>query len=283
MTELPWNNEGGLPVPGAFRKPQYFHAMSWLLIALAAFGGSLLTFFSGFGLGTILLPVFLLFFSPVEAVALTAVAHLVNNLFKAALMARHADLRVVLTFGLAALPGAWLGALLLERMGNIADWGTWTLGPLDGTLVPVKVVVALLMLAFGLFELLPEERQPQFPPKALPWGGLLSGFFGGLSGHQGALRSAFLLRLGLSRDAFIGSGILIACGIDLVRLGTYFSGGIVLGGREQGMALLLAAVAAIAGAWLGNRLLKKVTLRFLRVFVSAGIFLMALALGLGLV
>ena len=33
-----------------------------------------------------------------------------------------------------------------------------------------------------------------------------SGFFGGLSGMQGALRSAFLARAGLSKEAFVASG-----------------------------------------------------------------------------
>lgn len=45
-----------------------------------------------------------------------------------------------------------------------------------------------------------------FPPHWLPLGGLLSGFFGGLSGNQGALRSAFLLKAGLSKEAFIATG-----------------------------------------------------------------------------
>ncbi|HNB58476.1 MAG TPA: sulfite exporter TauE/SafE family protein, partial [bacterium] len=47
----------------------------FLLIAIAAFTASALTFFSGFGLGTILMPVFALFFPVHTAVALTAVVH----------------------------------------------------------------------------------------------------------------------------------------------------------------------------------------------------------------
>ena len=56
--------------------------MEYLVIAVAALVVSMMTFFSGFGLGTLLLPVFALFF-PVEiAVATTALVHLANNLFK---------------------------------------------------------------------------------------------------------------------------------------------------------------------------------------------------------
>ena len=49
--------------------------MTELIICLVALFGSALTFFSGFGLGTILVPVFALFF-PIElAIALTAIVH----------------------------------------------------------------------------------------------------------------------------------------------------------------------------------------------------------------
>jgi hypothetical protein len=52
--------------------------------------------------------------------------------------------------------------------------------------------MALLMMVFALFELLPSLRKLTFSNRHLVIGGLLSGFFGGFSGHQGALRSAFL-------------------------------------------------------------------------------------------
>ncbi len=53
-----------------------------MLVCLVALLASGLTLFSGFGLGTLLLPAFALFF-PVEiAVAATAIVHLINNLFK---------------------------------------------------------------------------------------------------------------------------------------------------------------------------------------------------------
>ena len=49
------------------------------LVALLASG---LTFFSGFGLGTLLTPVFALFF-PIEiAITITSIVHFLNNLFK---------------------------------------------------------------------------------------------------------------------------------------------------------------------------------------------------------
>ncbi len=38
----------------------------------------------------------------------------------------------------------------------------------------------------------------------------MTGFFGGLSGMQGAMRSAFLAKSGLGKEAFIATGAVIA-------------------------------------------------------------------------
>lgn len=56
--------------------------MAFVMITVMAFLGSFLTLFSGFGLGTLLMPVVAIFFPVAVAVALTAFVHLVNNLFK---------------------------------------------------------------------------------------------------------------------------------------------------------------------------------------------------------
>ncbi|WP_324712199.1 hypothetical protein [Flavobacterium columnare] len=56
--------------------------MDYIIICIVAFIGAGLTLFSGFGLGTLLLPVFGLFF-PIEiAITLTALVHFLNNVFK---------------------------------------------------------------------------------------------------------------------------------------------------------------------------------------------------------
>jgi len=58
----------------------------------------------------------------------------------------------------------------------------------------MKATIAVLLLFFAIFELLPRFKHFSFDRKYLPLGGILSGFFGGLSGNQGALRSAFLVK-----------------------------------------------------------------------------------------
>ena len=84
--------------------------MDYIIICLAALIGSALTLFSGFGLGTILVPVFAIFF-PIEiAIALTAIVHFLNNLFKLALLGKKANKNVVLRFGVPSIVAAFAGA-----------------------------------------------------------------------------------------------------------------------------------------------------------------------------
>jgi uncharacterized membrane protein YfcA len=260
--------------------------MSYVVVCLVAFVASGLTLFSGFGLGTLLLPAFALFF-PVEiAVSATAVVHLANNFFKLILVGRHANARAVLAFGLPAIPGALVGATALAYLSTLPDLARYTLFGRELSVTGVKLVIALLIAGFAVLELAPASDRLTFRARWLTLGGLLSGFFGGLSGHQGALRSAFLIQMRLSKQAFIGTGVVCAVLVDLTRITVYgsaFASGPGAGGRLDGALIAAATAAALVGAMLGVRLLGKVTLTFVRRLVGGMLLLLALAMGLGLV
>lgn len=256
--------------------------MSLAVIALAALTASGLTLFSGFGLGTLLMPAFALFFPVDAAVALTAVVHLANNLLKLGLLGRHADRGVVLRFGLPALVAAIGGAALLESLAGSEPLAVWSLGSRTATITPIKLVVGSLMVVFAVLETLPSFERWAVPTRYLPFGGLLSGFFGGLSGHQGAFRSAFLVRAGLSKEGFVATGVVIAVLVDATRIPVYAGtiGGVL---QDHGLLLAVAVTAAFLGVWLGTRLLKKVTIGSIRVTVSILLVLLGLALGSGVI
>lgn len=255
--------------------------MAYPIICLAAFLASGLTLFSGFGLGTLLLPVMAVFFPIDLAIALTAVVHFLNNLFKLALLGRYADKTVVVRFGLPAIFTALLGAQALFWLSHLQPLTSYRFLSMQLQIMPVKLVVAGLMVLFGLMELLPQWGRISMGRRYLPLGGMLSGFFGGLSGNQGALRSTFLLKAGLSKEAFIGTGIVLSLLVDIPRIFLY---GRNLPLLRSGSGLLVAAVlAAFAGALLGNLLVKKVTLRLIQVLVAVMLFGIAVALGCGLI
>jgi uncharacterized membrane protein YfcA len=252
--------------------------MDYVVLIAVAFGASLLTFFTGFGLGTILLPAFALFFPPEVAVGLTAVVHLANNLFKLALVGRHASLPVALRFGLPAIPAALAGAWLLGWLSGLPPVATWSAGTRTFLVTPVGLAVGALLLGFAGFDLWPWGERLAIPSRWLPAGGLLSGFFGGLSGHQGALRSAFLVRAGLPKEAFIATGVVCAVAVDLTRLPVYADRFLARSVADAAPLLVCAVLAAFSGALLGRRLLRQTSFRAIEIAVA--VLLAAVALGL---
>ncbi len=252
---------------------------SLLIIPAAALGASLLTLISGFGLGTLLLPVFALFFPLDAAILLTAVVHLLNNVFKLGLLGAHIHWHTVLRFGVPGIAGAFVGAWLMRSLGERAALFQGVRHPVD----PLDLTIAGLMGVFGLFELSRTLNRMALPAAWLVPGGLISGFFGGLSGHQGALRSVFLLRTGLTKEAFIATGVAVACLVDLTRLPTYLSSGMLGTLRAEWPVLLASVLAAFAGAWWGKKMIPKVTMRGVQFAVGALMLAIAVMLGSGVI
>lgn len=258
--------------------------MDIALIVIVAALASALTLYSGFGLGTILLPAFALFLPAPLAVAATGVVHLLNNLFKGTLLRKRADWATVLKFGIPAVPAAIAGAWLLAVLGDtprLFQWSSFgrTFGPTGAGLT-----IGLLMIVFAALELQRWFQKLEAPPRLMPLGGLLTGFFGGLTGQQGAFRSMFLLRSGLPAEQFIATGVMIAILVDLSRLTTYagsFAGaGLDPTGRE-GLLVAAGTLSAFAGAYVATRHLDNVTIDTVRYTVAALMLVVGFALAVG--
>ena len=253
-----------------------------ILVIVAAFLAAGLTMYSGFGLGTLMLPVFSLFFPVEVAVVATALVHGANNVFKVSLLGSLADRNVVIRFGIPAIFAAMAGAAALGWISQFNINLQYELFGQDAEISPVKGVIGFLMLAFALFELLPRFRKVSFEARYLPLGGVLSGFFGGLSGHQGALRSAFLAKAGLSTEAFVGSNAWIGFLVDLTRIAAYglllFLAGESFGDFDGWRLVIAGSVAAFAGVLVGKKFLHKVTMASIQTLV--GILLFGVAIGL---
>lgn len=252
--------------------------MEFFFVPLAAFVASTLTLFSGFGLGTLLMPVAAVFFPVDVAIAMTAAVHLANNVFKGFLLGKRADRDVLLRFGIPAVAAASLGALLLGRLSGTEPLFEYDAFGRTFTTTVLGIVVGALILFFVVIESSRRLATVALDRRWLPLGGLVSGFFGGLSGHQGAFRSMFLLKAGLDKQAFVATGVLIAIGVDLARTSIY---GFQFSGAREPIAWALvftATLAAFLGAYLGARMLDNVTFGTVRAIVS--VLLVVIALGL---
>lgn len=251
------------------------------VIAAVAFSASALTFVSGFGLGTLLMPVMAAFMPLERAIALTGVVHFLNSVFKLSLVGRQAAWPIVVRFGLPALAASLVGAWWLVRMAGQPPLFTYELAGRTCTVTTTRLIIATLLLAFVLMEWVPRWRTLSFPPAYVPIGGVLSGLAGGVSGMQGALRSAFLARTGLSRDAFVATGVAIACLIDVSRVGVY-STSFARHRADLDMRVLAVAIAAaFAGALLGRRYLERMTMDGVRHVIAVLLLVMGVAMGAG--
>jgi len=212
--------------------------------------------------------------------------HGANNVCKVRLLGRHADREVGLKFGLTASAAAVIGAMVLGWIAQSASGLTIEVNenPVSN-ITPIKLVVGLLMIGFALFELLPRFRKLEFDRRYLPLGGLLSGFFGGLSGHQGALRSAFLAKTGLTSERFVGSNAVIGLLVDLTRISVYVTLFTAAEGQLESFAawpmVISGSLAAFCGVMVAKRYLRKVKMTSIQTLVGVLLFGVGLALVTG--
>lgn len=262
--------------------------MEFIIIPAASVIISTLTLYSGFGLGTMLLPVFALFFPVEVAVAATAIVHGANNAFKIAVVGRYADRGLILKFGIPAILAAFLGAAALGLVAHFGEIARYSIGPRTAVITPVKLTLGILILFFALFELLPRLRKIEFDQKYLFIGGILSGFFGGFSGHQGALRSAFLAKVGVSTQGFVGTNAAIGFMVDAARITTYAAMFLAAKaanpvGYEQAPLIAAAVLSAFAGVIIGRLYLHKITMKTVQTVTGTLLTVIAVALASGIV
>jgi uncharacterized membrane protein YfcA len=253
--------------------------MDIFILITVSFGASWLTFFCGFGLGTMLTPVFYMLFKDLElAIAATTVVHFLNNVFKFMLMKKSVNWKIAIPFGLAAIPAAFVGAYLLTHFDDF----TMTSIQLFGKSLDIKAMnltFGIVLSTFALIELIPTWGI-SFSKQKLWIGGVISGFFGGLSGHQGALRTAFLVKYKLEKNVFIATGIVVALTIDIVRSSVYFSD-LSKVDNINWRFVLISLIAALLGAISGRYFLQKIKLDTLNIIVSIGMLVFGITLALG--
>jgi uncharacterized protein len=196
---------------------------------------------TGFGIGSLLTPVFALRVDTMIAVAAVSVPHVVGTALRYWLIKTDPDRKVLWTFGLTSAAGGLLGALLQRFAGN--RWLTVLFG-------------ILLLFAAGA-ELTGAARRMRFRGAGAWVAGALSGLLGGLVGNQGGIRSAALIGFDLPKQTFVATATAIALFVDGARLPVY----LVM--QRDGMASVARSIAwatagVVAGTVLGGRLLARI-------------------------
>ena len=254
--------------------------MEYILVAISSLLASFLTFYSGFGLGTILMPIVAIFFPLPIAIGLTAVVHLLHNLLKTELLWKSINWKIVRRFGLTASVAAIPGAFALHGLSEIAPLHKYSIFSINGEISILHLFIGLIIILFASTKIFPGKTMKI---NNLFLGGALSGFFGGLSGHQGVFRSAFLINMDLSKEGFIGTNGVIATMVDIVRLSIYGWSFWSLLTNIQAALLIVAAGSALVGIGLGMILLRKLTLEFIQKFIIVLLFVLGMLLIIGII
>lgn len=254
--------------------------MEYLLIALATFFASFISFYSGFGLGTILMPVIAIFLPLPLAITLTAIIHLFHNLLKTGLLWRAVDWNVAIRFGSMALIASIPGALLLKKLSVFTPLMTYSVLGIPAELSLLHICIGLLLILFATLEAFPYK---DYRVKNLYLGGALSGFLGGLSGNQGALRSVFLINSNLKKEPFIATNAFIAVVVDSARLVIYSLSFQQLFVTTNRPLIMIPLAASLGGVLLGMLLLKKITIALIQRTIIVLLYVLGILLVAGII
>jgi uncharacterized membrane protein YfcA len=261
----------------------YFCGMEYVFILVVAALGSGISFFSGFGFGTLLLPVMALFFDLQTAVFATAIVHFLNNVFKLTLVGKHAHWKTVIQFGIPSAVGAFLGAEALNYLAHLQRPLHIEFWMMETNTTFLGVIMGFVLIFLATMEYSNALVRVNKSPRILWLGGIFSGFFGGLSGQQGAIRSAFLMNHFEDKQVFIGTRAALAFIVDAVRIFTYAASFQLFLQNEIYLPMALALTGGMSGALIGNKFLKKTSIEWIRKTVMVFLFIMGTLMIAGLV
>lgn len=196
---------------------------------------------AGFGIGSILTPLFAWMYGAKLAVAIVSVPHFIATALRCVLLRQKIAWGVLKGFGVMSALGGLTGALLHVYLRS--PW----LGILLGVLI---LWVALAGLTGWL-------KHIKFEGKLAWYAGAVSGFLGGMVGNQGGIRSGAMLGLRVQKETFVATATAIGVLVDVARMPVY------LATQTRGIAgawvqLSVSVVGCVIGTFLGLRFLKRV-------------------------
>ena len=195
---------------------------------------------AGFGIGSLLTPVFATQVPLKLAVAAVSIPHLLATGIRFLMMREHVDRRLLWSFGIFSALGGLAGALAHR----------WATSP------ALTIVFGCALLLASLSELTGAARRVQLRGASAWIAGAMSGILGGLVGNQGGIRSAALLGFRTTRAAFVATATAVALLVDGARMPVYL--------WLEGKALVdllvpigIACAGCVAGTFWGRKVLER--------------------------
>lgn len=214
--------------------------MDVVLLVAGAFIAAAVSGSAGFGGALLLLPLLTAVVGAQQAVPLLTVAQLFGNLSRVGFGVRSIAWRPVGLFLLGALPASVIGSLAFVSLPA-------------GILTRAIGIGVLAFAVLKYFRILTFERSN----RVLVVGGTTTGFLSGLIGSAGPLGAAVFLSQGLAPVAYVASEATTALAMHIVKTVIY-GGTLDLDSSFWSLAVLLGG-AMVAGTWVANRFLRRVS------------------------
>ncbi|MBI4644323.1 MAG: sulfite exporter TauE/SafE family protein [Deltaproteobacteria bacterium] len=228
-----------------------------LLTLLASTIGTI----TGFGTSTIMIPVLVMFLPPVEAIFLVAIIHWFGDVWKISLFHKGFNLKLITLFGVIGLLTSYIGASV-------------SLGADKEILLRF---LGLFLAGYAIFLVLQSKFKVRAGNITALSGGALSGFFAGMFGIGGAIRSMFLSAFDLPKEMYIATAGAIGIMVDATRIITYFTGGTTLP-NQLWWSLLILIPVSFSGAQIAKRIVDRIPQEKFRGIIA--VFLLVIAVKL---
>lgn len=231
--------------------------MEIFYIALLTLVAATIGTITGFGTSTLMIPVLVIFFPPVEAIFLVAIIHWFGDIWKISLFRKGFSWRLLVLFGAVGLATSYLGAFV-------------SLGANEQILLRL---LGAFLAGYALFLIFQSKFKIPAGNLTAVSGGALSGFFAGMFGIGGAIRSMFLSAFDLPKAVYIATAGAIGLLVDSTRIITYFAGGTTLP-RELWYGLILFIPVSFLGAQVAKKVVDRIPQNKFRIVIA--VFLLAI-------
>ena len=222
-----------------------------LIVVATALVAGTLGGITGMSTSIIALPVFAITFGVREAVPIVTVAMLFNLASRAAANRADINYRVVLWYCIGAVPAAGLGGVVFANTPT----GLLARG------------LGVFLLVLVVWRHLPVANVRQMPLRGFVAVGLVQGFLSAIFGGAGPFGAHFFLSYGLVRNAFVGTVAVATILVNLTKAGVY--GGYSLLNNELLLAAVGVGLVMAIGAYLGARIVRKVSDNAFKYIVEA--------------
>jgi uncharacterized membrane protein YfcA len=232
-----------------------------LVVFFAGVFGGAVASVAGFGIGSLLTPAIAVVTGAKLAVAAVSIPHAVGTSIRFWRLRHAVDWTIVRSFGLTSVAGGIAGALLHTF----------------STSRTLAIVFGSLLVLAGASQITGVATRWRLRG-SLAWiGGALSGFFGGLVGNQGGIRTAAMLGFEVDKRQFVATTTAVALLIDAARVPIY----LMVEAQELSrlaVMIIIAAAGVVLGTLFGEKLLARVPEDRFRMVVATLLLLLGLSI-----